>query len=104
MVSIFASFGDLDNQIKIFGVDSCGKNAEDASGGKVLSSECSEGSDSGGEVLIFFFLKVHVLSGGLVFFGVGRAGVSVDERPVAVIVVDVMSLETLIVVSERKSV
>ena len=30
MVSIFTSFSDLDNHIKIFSVNSCGKNAENA--------------------------------------------------------------------------
>jgi len=67
VISILASFGDLNNQIKIFGVNSSGKDAKNASGGQVLSSKGSKSSDSGGEVLIFFFFKIHSFSGGLVF-------------------------------------
>lgn len=43
-------------------MDAGGKDAEDAGGGEVLSGKLPEGSDSAGQIQIFFIFEVHVLS------------------------------------------
>ena len=101
-ISFFCGFYDLDNDILIFSMNSCWKDAENAGGGEIFCSELSHLSDSARKILIFFIFKVHVASGSLIFLWVDGIGVSLHKCPGAVIGVHKVSLEAIVVVSERE--
>ena len=100
---VLAALDHLDHQVRIFGHDPSWQDAQDARARQVFPCEFAHLTDPRAQVRVLLLFQVHLLPGRLVLFRMGRIGVSVDQGPGTVLGVEIVALETVIVVAEGES-
>ncbi len=91
---------NLNNEVLVFCADAGGENAQNTGGGKVFFGKATKLPETGRERAILLVLKIHIIAGGLVVLRVGRVGVAQGQGPGAVVGVEEMSLEAIVVMPE----
>lgn len=81
-------------------MDASGENAQDTGRGKILFGKATKLPETGRERAVLLVFKIHIIAGGLVVLRMGRVGVAQSQCPGAVVGIEEMSLEAIVVMPE----